>query len=290
MGMNFIDISSWQKGLDLKALCDKNPALDGVIVKATEGTSYFNPYCDNWIKTAQEIGKPWGYYHFLTGGDPIAEANYFWTHTHNYFGHGLPCVDYEETAANVGTAYLKKFLDRIFELSNVKPIIYCPQWMVEKQDFAAIASAGYGLWVKQYADNELVYGFVDKPWHKGSVAPFHRFVMQQYTSCGRLDGWDGNLDFDRCYISYAEWLEMARGKHNSTPEARPVDTAVVSDVLHGKYGIGEERVQKLTEAGYDAKAVQNKINELYAIAQSCKRYIDGNLEFLNSIDWIIKCL
>ena len=83
---------------------------------------------------------------------------------------------------------------------------------------------------------------------------------------------------------------MARGKHTSKPEARPVDTAVVSDVLHGKYGTGEERVQKLTEAGYDAKAVQNKINELYAIAQSCKRYVDGNLEFLPSIDWIIKCL
>lgn len=290
MGMNFIDISSWQKALDLKAICDKNPALDGVIVKATEGTSYFNPYCDNWIKTAQELGKPWGYYHFLTGGDPIAEANYFWTHTRHYFGDGIPVADYEDKALQAGTGYLKRFLDRVYELSGVKPLVYCSLSVVQSQDFDEIAEAGYQLWIAQYADMEPVNGFVDKPWQKGSVEPFRRFVMQQYTCCGRLIGWDGDLDFDRCYISYAEWLEMARGKHTSPPEARPVDTSVVSDVLHGKYGIGEERVQKLTEAGYDAKAVQNKINELYAIAQSCKRYIDGNLEFLNSIDWIIKCL
>ncbi len=45
MSLNFIDISSWQAGLDLAAVFAQNP-LDGVIVKATEKINYVNPHCD----------------------------------------------------------------------------------------------------------------------------------------------------------------------------------------------------------------------------------------------------
>lgn len=288
--MNFIDISSWQQGLDLKALFEKNPELDGVIAKATEGTHYVNPFCNHWIEVTKSLGKPWGFYHYLVGGDPVAEANYFWTHTHNYFGHGIPVADYEADALKCGTDYLKRFLDRLYELSGIKAMVYCSQSVTQSQDFEAIANAGYQLWVAQYADMHTVNGFLDKPWHKGSVAPFRRFVMQQYTSCGRLNGWDGNLDFNKCYVPYSEWLSMARGEYNVPAEMQREDPMVVLDVIHGKYGTGTERVRKLTEAGYDATSVQNKVNELYAISLSCKRYIDGNMAYLNSIEWILKCL
>lgn len=35
-------------------------------------------------------------------------------------------------------------------------------------------------------------------------------------------------------------------------------------VIHGDFGNGAERVQKLTEAKFDAQAVQDKVNEIYA--------------------------
>ena len=41
MSMNGIDVSGWQKGIDLS----KVPA-DFVIIKATQGTSYVNSDCD----------------------------------------------------------------------------------------------------------------------------------------------------------------------------------------------------------------------------------------------------
>lgn len=289
MSMNLIDIASYQGGMNLEEMFQKNPALDGVIVKATEGVGYVNPYCDWWVQTLRRLGRPWGFYHYLSGGDPIAEADYLWKNTKNYFGEGIPCADYEGDALKAGTGYLKRFLDRIYELSGVKPFVYCSLSVVQSQDFSAIANAGYQLWLAQYANYNPVDGFQDRPWQSGSVKPFSRYVMHQYTSNGRLNGWDKGLDFDQFSGSYAEWLETARGGDAPTP-THGVDPVVVGDVLHGKYGVGMERVRLLTEAGYDPEAVQNKVNELYGIAQSCYKYARGNMEYINDIVYIMRQL
>ena len=74
--MNFIDIASWQKGIDLATVFKENP-LDGVIVKATEGTNYVNPHFTGWAMWLKDNGKPLGLYHFLAGGSAESEAAFF---------------------------------------------------------------------------------------------------------------------------------------------------------------------------------------------------------------------
>lgn len=290
MPMNLIDIASHQGGMDLEEMFRKNSSLDGVIVKSTEGVGYVNPYCDGWVQTLKKLGKPWGFYHYLVGADPKAEADFLWANARNYFGEGIPCADYEAEALHAGTGYLKKFLDRIYELSGVKPFVYCSLSVVQSQDFTAIADAGYQLWVAQYADMNPVSGFLDHPWQKGSVAPFSRYVMHQYTSNGRLNGWSRGLDFDQYGGSYAEWLEAARGNASPAPVHHGVNPTVVCEVLQGKYGTGMERVRLLTEAGYDPEEVQDKVNELYGVAQSCLKFARGNMEYINQIVYIMKLL
>jgi len=39
---------------------------------------------------------------------------------------------------------------------------------------------------------------------------------------------------------------------------------IAQEVINGKWGNGEDRKKKLTAAGYDAEAVQAKVNELLA--------------------------
>ena len=51
--MNFIDIASWQAGIDLDKMFRTNP-LDGVIIKATQGTQYVNPEYAAWFKWLSE--------------------------------------------------------------------------------------------------------------------------------------------------------------------------------------------------------------------------------------------
>ena len=115
--------------------------------------------------------------------------------------------------------------------------------------------------------------------------------MHQYTSNGHLNGYDGRLDFDKAYCTAEEWEALATG--NGTIQPAPLmkaDPYVVGEVLNGHYGNGPERAERLTKDGYDADDVQRKVNELYGIALSCKRYTDGNEEYLNQIIKIIKLL
>lgn len=58
MALNGIDISSYQKGIDLT----KVPA-DFVIVKTTQGTGYVNPDASRAITQALAAGKRVGIYH-----------------------------------------------------------------------------------------------------------------------------------------------------------------------------------------------------------------------------------
>ena len=290
--MNFIDISSWQQGLDLAGLFGANPDLDGVIVKLTQGTGYINPEAASWLRWLTDSGKPFGTYHYLDGSGAEAEAWHYADELKKWPG-GVLALDYEDTVLTKGTGYLKAALDEVHRLTGIKPLVYCSQSVIQAQDFTAISSAGYNLWMAQYADMATVNGFLDKPWHKGSVAPFSAYVMQQYTSRGRLNGWDNNLDFDKFDGDIEKWAALA-GSDTPAPEPapvlKPVDPVIVHDVLSGDYGTGLERFAKLTAAGYDADAVQKKINELYAVALSCKKYVDGNMDYLNSICWIARAL
>ena len=281
--MNFIDISNWQNGIDLASVFAQN-ALDGVIVKATQGTGYTNPKFKEWADWLNTNGKPFGVYHYLDGLDAVAEARYFYDTVRPYIGKCVPCADYEEHAAmQKGTAWLKLFLDEFLRLSGVRCLVYCSQSVTQSQNFNDIARGGYRLWMAQYADYSPVYGFLETPWHNGSVAPFNGYVMQQYTSCGVLKGWTAYLDFDKFFGNANDWKALC-GEHEAPQELKGADPVVVTDVLLGYYGNGEEaRYAALRADGYDPQKVQDKINELYGIAGKIRPVIGDDMDYINSI-------
>lgn len=98
MALNGIDISNYQRGLDLAQV-----PCDFVICKATEGTTIVHNTCDPWIQQAIKLGKLWGFYHFMNGEDPIAQAKHFVASCRNYFGNGIPVLDYEMYGASEPT-------------------------------------------------------------------------------------------------------------------------------------------------------------------------------------------
>ena len=293
--MNFIDISNWQKSIDLATVFAKNAALDGVIVKSTGGVSGVQATCDPWVQWLMANGKPWGFYHYLDedyrGSTGKAEAEWFVKNTKNYFGHGMPFADYEAQAKSLGTGYLKEFLDTVYSLTGIKAGVYCSLTVVQSQNFSAIASAGYPLWLAQYADMNPT-GIQENPWQKGSYAPFTKYIIQQYSSCGQLAGYGFRLDMDKVWLTRAEWDEMVKGSAPSPAPMptvlKPADPEVVNAVLCNEYGINAERVRKLKEAGYDPDSVQAKINELYAIAAKVKPIIGNNLDYLGCIGQIMR--
>lgn len=219
--MNFIDIASWQATIDLATVFAQNP-LDGVVIKATQNTNYVNPYCDPWVQYCIKNGRPWGFYHYLEGTDPVSEAKFFVKHTTNYFHDGVPVADYEGSiVSSYGTYYLKKWLDTVYQETGVKPMVYCNLGTIQADvnGFRSIAEEGYPLWLAQWIGN--ITNFQPHPPQSGSFAPFTKLTMHQYTDKGRLSGYTGNLDLDIFYGTIDDWNILAGKKEKPTPEPEP---------------------------------------------------------------------
>lgn len=263
--MNVIDISSWQKGLDLDKLFKANPTLNGVVIKATGGTCiYQGDTFEPWANWCIEHNVPWGFYHFLDddykNSTGQKEAEFFVSKTKQYFGRGIPVADFEAQAKVLGVKYLQDFLDTVFALTGVRPMLYCSQGLANRADMQTIAK-GYPLWVAQYADYAPMYAFTDNPWKRGSVWPWEHESMRQYTSQLYLPGWKSHLDANLFYGDRADWDKLCGIEPVFPPQEKTLDE-VAREVIDGKWGNGSKRVLLLTEAGWDYGKVQDRVNEI----------------------------
>ena len=244
MAMNGIDIASYQAGIDLSVV-----PCDFVIVKATEGTGYVNPDFTRAYAQAKNAGKCLGIYHYANGGDYQKEADYFLDRIGKRVGEAILCLDWEGKSnpafGSSDFAWCKSWLDYVYQKTGVRPLLYCSQSVAYK--FNNIGN--YGLWIAQYADMNAT-GYQDKPWNEGA----YTCVIRQYSSCGRLNGWGGNLELDKFYGDKNAWNKYA-GKGNTTkPAETPKPTVntpggstldLVVGVMQGKYGDGDNRKNAL---------------------------------------------
>lgn len=248
MAMRGIDISGWQAGIDLSKV-----PCDFVIVKATQGVNYVSNACDPQIQQAIGLGKPFGFYHYVDGSGATSEADFFVDRCSGYFGHGIPCIDWEsaQNSAWGNTGYLKQLVQRVIDRTGVKPLIYASEgsfpWDVAQ-------ALDCGAWVAQYADNAET-GYQDAPWNEGAYS----CAIRQYSSHGRLEGYDGYLDLDKAYMDAGGWAKYA-GSAGVPAPARKGDGQLADEVIAGQWGNGEDRRNRLAQAGYDPDAVQAIVN------------------------------
>ena len=260
MTMQGIDISGWQAGIDLSKV-----PCDFVIVKATQGVTFVSDSCDTQIQQAISLGKPFGFYHYVDGSGVTSEADFFVENCAGYFGHGIPCIDWEnaQNYAWGNTDYLKQLVQRVIDRTGVKPLIYAPEGSFP---WAVAQALDCGAWVAQYADNHPT-GYQDAPWNEGAYA----CAIRQYSSHGRLDGYSGNLDLDKAYMDADGWAKYVGSASVPAPApapARKSDEQLADEVIAGQWGNGDDRRNRLSQAGYDPDAVQAIVNaKLGASAQ-----------------------
>lgn len=256
MTLRGIDISSAQTGIDLSVV-----PCDFVIVKATQGTGYVNPDCDRAVQQCIKLGKCWGVYHYIGGQGAVAEADYFVDNIKGYIGHGLIAVDWEkfQNSAWGNVAYLDTLVARVIERTGIKPMIYA-QASVYNQVAAIAKKHDCGLWIAQYA-NDKPTAYQANPWNEGA----YTCAIRQYSSVGRLGGWNGNLDLDKFYGDDAAWRKYAGASGTPAPAPKPVDplagksdAQLADEVIAGKFGDGDARKRAL---GSRYAAVQAIVNQ-----------------------------
>ena len=289
MSLKGIDISNHQRGLDLSKI-----DCDFVIIKATEGKSHVDQYCDGFFQQALSLGKKLGIYHFANNSDNTAkqEADWFIQNTQGYIGKAVPVLDWEDNITD-NVPWALEWLQRVEEAYGCKPLIYMSESVVNRYDWSPVANANYGIWVAKYRDNLPDYNYdMSKAGNMPSIKYWSTMALWQWTSTGRLNGWNGNLDCDVFYGDAAAWDKyVGSGSSSNTPSnpttpqqpQRLSNEEMAKKVIAGEYGDYPERKTRLEAEGYNYEAIQKIVNQAYATSSSYQTYIVKSGDTLSGI-------
>ena len=237
----FIDVSS-HNGYDITGILE-DMGTQNTIIKISEGTTYLNP-C---LSAQVEQSTPVGFYHFAWFGGDVEEAE----REARYFLNNVPqkvqylVLDYEDHASGdvqANTNACLRFMQMIAD-AGYKPIYYSYKpFTLENVDYQQIlAQFPNSLWIAGYGLNDGTADFEYFPsmdgirWWQYSSNPFDKNIVL--------------LDDDE--------EDILISKNTSTD----IDT-VANEVIQGLWGNGQERFDNLANAGYDAQAVQDRVNAI----------------------------
>lgn len=223
MSINGIDIANWQSGLKPKDMT----TTQFIIVKATESNWYVNECFAAHAKQTVAAGKLLGCYHFARPGDMIEQADFFLGAVKSYIGKALFALDWEDNAIPLGPKKAKQWLDRVYQKTGVKPVIYMSKSVCNEYDWSAVKQAGYELWVAQYPNyNKTGYKNKTDIWTDSSKFGAWRDwpILFQYTSVGKIKGYSGDLDLDIFSGTVDKWNQMAKGSTVKTVAAKVTTT------------------------------------------------------------------
>ena len=196
MALYGYDISKWQ------SVGTGDSAKDFIICKATEGSGYVDPNCDKHYQRAKKQGKLLGVYHFArpdlnkgTAGAK-AEAAYFVKNIKGYIGEAILVLDWEQPGTTGQVSWAKAWLDEVYRLTKVRPLIYTSASVVNGNNWSSI-SGNYGLWIAGYPN---AYNVKNPPTPTTGAMPYKigswKFwaIWQYSSSAGTLDRDIANMD------------------------------------------------------------------------------------------------
>ena len=287
MELKGIDISKWQRGIDLNKI-----DFDFVIIKATEGKTYVDKCCDQFFQTALAMNKKIGVYHFANNSDNTAqeEADWFINNTKGYIGKAIPVLDWEDNITD-NVPWALEWLQRVEKAYGCKPMIYMSESVVNRYDWSSVANAGYGLWVAKYRDHTTDYNYdMSNAGNKPNVKWWNFYAIWQWTSSGRLNGWNGNLDCNVFYGDAAAWDKYVGNNSGtnipSTPIPQPTrlsNEEIAKKVKAGEYGNYPERKERLEAEGYDYETIQKIVNQSYISNPAYQTYTVKSGDTLSGI-------
>lgn len=205
MTLKVIDVASYQSIADVTSY-----GADACIVKATQGTTYVNPKCNAQFAKASQAGMKLGLYHYASGGDPIAEADYFLASIGNYVKQGILALDWEQgdNAAWGKTNWCRQFVDRVHDKTGVWCLIYTGQAGSAQ---AANCAHDCALWYANYPDRRNSWDIPDWPLHPTGWSVVS---IWQFSDSG------GRIDRSIAYMDAKAWDTLAQGGQAPKPTTK----------------------------------------------------------------------
>ena len=173
-----------------------------------------NPYCDEHYQSAKAAGKLLGVYHYASGGNPEAEAEFFINNVQGYLREAILVLDWEsgDNAAWGDSNWVARFCAHVVALTGINPMIYVQRSAVGQ----CIGLGDYGIWLAEYPDYALRgWGDYVEPNYSGDYA------MHQFTSSGNIAGWGDVLDLSLFFGDANAWLAYAGATGQPVPAPQP---------------------------------------------------------------------
>ncbi len=223
-----IDVSHWQDEIDWQQVADAG--ISFAIAKATQGRSYVDPTYETNKAGAEAAGIAFTAYHFAepdaTPHDAVAEADHFVAVAGLGPGNLVPALDLERTGGLSSvdlTRWVLRWLDRVTELTGVRPMVYTSPngWSVRTADTSAVADAGYAvLW--------LAHWDVPEPTVPGLGWGGDGWTFWQFSDCVFVPGIEGCVDGDWFGGASLDELRIA------VPDVTPPIATISSDADVGR--------------------------------------------------------
>ena len=187
-----IDVSNWQRYINYSQV--KASGIEVVYIKASEGTTYKDPYFETNYQNAKANGLKVGFYHFLTARNTQqarAQAQFF---SFVISGKSPDCklaMDYEQFYEGNSIAEINQiaqaFMERLQELTGKEVIVYS-NLNDARNVFNSEISSRYPLWLAYWGDYNNLQN-ISSNWQI--------FEGVQYTNKGVVPGINGYVDRNR---------------------------------------------------------------------------------------------
>lgn len=187
-----LDVSNWQGDIDYAQV--KAAGIEVVYIKASEGTTYKDPYFERNYANAKANGLKVGFYHFVTATNVQAARNQAQFFASVISGKTPDCklaMDFEQFRGGISVNEIneisKVFLETVQQLTGKEILIYSNLNDAQRVFSRELANQ-YPLWVAYWGSES---GLLN------SASNWQNWEGWQYTSRGIVAGVNGYVDRNR---------------------------------------------------------------------------------------------
>lgn len=193
-----LDLSHHNSAVDFHSVKENIPVVEGVYLKATQGTGYFDPLLKSNSSNAVLAGLKVGYYHYATlnsddfVSDAIKEARYFLSVIDKLPAASLPlALDIEENKSHLPThnvlGWIRSFFGELENNGKKDYVIYSYTPFLNANIPSNHGLGNIRLWLAAY---------VNKPQPQLPVG-WDKYWLWQYSAKGSVKGVSTNCDLNK---------------------------------------------------------------------------------------------
>jgi len=256
-----IDVSAHQKDIDWKTVAKSKRFA---IIRAGYGYGTFDDYWEINYKGTKAAGIKVGAYWFSYANSVDAAKQEANSMLKALQGKQLEWPVYYDIEyqpifdKNIQNDIAKAFCS-VLESQKYFCGIYSSAYPLS-YNFNSDVKNRYSIWVAHYD--------VSKPSYSGSYGIWQKGI-------GKVNGINGDCDLDIGYIDFEPIIK--NGGYNGYSSGTPIDidpdpepegcngktiNEIAKEVIQGKWGNGQDRVNRLTAAGCDYDTIQEEVNRI----------------------------